>query len=75
MPDEDAEAWWEQYGIDPGEITASVEAALVGDAIARQCAQDVSDALLRTLAERTEGVKKVDDRMDEVRRRGVIDLP
>ena len=47
MPDR-----WEQYGIDPAEITASVDAALVGNTVARQCAEDASVALLRTLSER-----------------------
>jgi len=47
MPDR-----WEQYGIDPAEITASVDAALVGNAVARGCAEDASAALLRTLSER-----------------------
>jgi hypothetical protein len=46
MPDR-----WEQYGIDPAEITA-VDAALVGNAVARRCAEDASAALLRTLSER-----------------------
>jgi len=47
MPDR-----WEQYRIDPAEITASVDAALVGKTVARGCAEDASAALLRTLSER-----------------------
>jgi len=47
MPDR-----WEQHGIDPAEITASVDAALVGNTVARQCAEDASVALFRTLSER-----------------------
>src|SRR5215207_6751279 len=47
MPDR-----WEQYGIDPAEMTASADAALIGNAVARQCADDASAALLRTLSER-----------------------
>ena len=47
MPDR-----WTQYGIAPAEITAPVDAALVGKAVARQCAEDASAALLRTLSER-----------------------
>jgi len=47
MPDR-----WQQYGIDPAEITAPVDAALMGNAVARQCVADASAALLRTLSER-----------------------
>jgi hypothetical protein len=47
MPDR-----WEQYGIDPAEITASVDAAVVGNTVARECAEDASAALLRALRER-----------------------
>jgi hypothetical protein len=47
MPDR-----WKQYEIDPAEITASVDAALIGHTAARQCAEDASAALLRTLGER-----------------------
>jgi hypothetical protein len=53
MPDR-----WEQYGIDPAEITASVDAALIGNAVARQCAEDASAALLRTLSERATPLTK-----------------
>jgi len=52
MPGVDEEPWWERCGINPTEITASVEAALVGDAVALHCVDDASPALLRTLAER-----------------------
>ena len=45
MPDR-----WEQYGIDPAEITASVDAVLIGNAVARGCVEDASAALLRTPA-------------------------
>jgi hypothetical protein len=47
MPDR-----WEQYGIDPAEITASIDAAVVGNTVARECAEDASAALLRALRER-----------------------
>jgi hypothetical protein len=47
MPDR-----WKQYAIDPAEITASADAAVVGNALARGCAEDASAALLRTLSER-----------------------
>jgi hypothetical protein len=47
MPDR-----WEEYEIDPTEMAASADAALVGNTVARQCAEDASDALLRTLSER-----------------------
>jgi hypothetical protein len=53
MPDR-----WEQYDIDPIEMTASADAALVGNAVARQCAEDASDALLRTLSERVTPLMK-----------------
>jgi hypothetical protein len=53
MPDR-----WEQYGIDPADITASVDAALIGNAVARQCAEDASAALLRTLSERATPLTK-----------------
>jgi hypothetical protein len=49
---------WEQYGIAPAEITASVNAALIGNAVARQCAEDASAALLRTLSERATPLTK-----------------
>jgi hypothetical protein len=48
---------WEQYGIAPAEITASVNAALIGNAVARQCAEDAS-AALRTLSERATPLTK-----------------
>lgn len=47
MPDR-----WKQYEIDPAEITASVDVALIGNTAARRCAEDASAALLRTLSER-----------------------
>ena len=47
MPDR-----WKQYEIDPAEITASADAAVIGNTAARRCAQDASAALLRTLSER-----------------------
>ena len=47
MPDR-----WKQYAIDPAEITASADTAVVGHALARGCAEDASAALLRTLSER-----------------------
>jgi hypothetical protein len=47
MPDR-----WKQYEIDPAEISASVDVALIGNTAARQCAEDASAALLRTLGER-----------------------
>jgi len=53
MPDR-----WKQYGIDPAEITGSVHAALIGNAVARQCAEDASAALLRTLSERATPLTK-----------------
>ena len=53
MPDR-----WEQYGIDPAEITASVDAALIGNAVARGCVEDASAALLRTLRERATPLTK-----------------
>jgi len=53
MPDR-----WEQYGIDPAEMTASADAALIGNAVARQCAEDASAALLRTLSERATPLTK-----------------
>jgi len=53
MPDR-----WEQYGIDPAEMTASADAALIGNAVARQCADDASAALLRTLSERATPLTK-----------------
>ena len=53
MPDR-----WEQYGIDPAEITASVDAALIGNAVARGCVEDASAALLRTLRERVTPLTK-----------------
>ncbi len=53
MPDR-----WKQYGIDPAEITTSVDAALIGNAVPRQCAEDASAALLRTLSERATPLTK-----------------
>ena len=53
MPDR-----WKQYGIDPAEITASVDVALIGNAVARQCAEDASAALLCTLSERATPLTK-----------------
>ena len=47
MPDR-----WERYGIDPAEITPSVDVAVVGNAVAWGCVEDASAALLRTLRER-----------------------
>jgi hypothetical protein len=47
MPDR-----WKQYAIDPAEMTASADPAVVGNALARGCAEDASAALLRTLSER-----------------------
>jgi len=47
MPDR-----WKQYEIDPAEITASVDAGLIGNTATRRCAEDASAALLRTLSER-----------------------
>jgi hypothetical protein len=47
MPDR-----WRQYRIDLAEITASVDAALLGNTVARRCAEDASAALLGTLSER-----------------------
>ncbi len=47
MPDR-----WKQYAIDPAEIAASADATVVGNAVARGCAEDASAALLRTLSER-----------------------
>lgn len=55
MPDdehEDDPEWWEAYGLTPTDPTSTVEAALIGDAVARQCADDASAALLHTLAVR-----------------------
>lgn len=53
MPDR-----WERYAIDPAEVTASVDAALMGNAVARQCAEDASAAFLRTLSERATPLTK-----------------
>ena len=53
MPDR-----WEQYGIDPAEMAPSRDGALIGNAVARQCAQDASAALLRTLRERATPLMK-----------------
>jgi hypothetical protein len=53
MPDR-----WEQYEIYPAEITASADAALVGNTVAQQCAEDASAALLRTLSERATPLMK-----------------
>ena len=60
MPDR-----WEQYGIDPAEITASVDAALIGNAVARRCAEDASAALLRTLSERATPLSKSSTRAQQ----------
>jgi hypothetical protein len=60
MPDR-----WEQYGIDPAEITASVDAELIGNAVARQCAEDASAALLRTLGERATSLTKSNTRAQQ----------
>lgn len=51
MPDR-----WEQYRIDPAEIT--VDTAVLGNAVARRCAEDASAALLRTLSERATPLTK-----------------
>src|SRR5262249_43978716 len=53
MPDR-----WEQYGIDPAEITAPVDAALMGNAVARRGAEEASAALLRTMSERATPLTK-----------------
>jgi hypothetical protein len=53
MPDR-----WEQYGIDPAETTASIDTALIGNAVAQECAEDASAALLRTLSERATPLTK-----------------
>jgi len=53
MPDR-----WEEYQIDPTGMAASADAALVGNTVARQCAEDASDALLRTLSERVTPLMK-----------------
>ena len=58
MPDR-----WEQYGIDPAEIT--VDAALLGNAVARRCAEDASAALLRTLSERATPLTKSSTRAQQ----------
>jgi len=47
MPDR-----WKHYKIDPAEITASADVALIGNTAAQQCAEDASAALLRTLSAR-----------------------
>ena len=60
MPDR-----WEQYGIDPAEITASVDAALIGNAVARGCVEDASAALLRTLRERATPLTKSSTRAQQ----------
>jgi hypothetical protein len=54
----------EQYGIDPTEITASVDATLIGNAVAR-CAEDASAALLRTLSERATPLTKSSTRAQQ----------
>jgi hypothetical protein len=51
MPNDEPPPWWEHFGIDPDELTASVEAALVGRGVARECLKDAEQALLRTTAE------------------------
>ena len=59
MPDdEEVEPWWKQYGIDPTEITASVDAALVGPAIVHECTEDASAAILRSLVKRVRPLMK-----------------
>ena len=60
MPDR-----WEQYGIDPAEITASIDATLIGNAVARRCAEDASAALLRTLSERATPLTKSSTRAQQ----------
>ena len=60
MPDR-----WKRYGIDPAEITASVDAALIGNVVARQCAEDASAALLRTLSERVTPLTKSSTRAQQ----------
>jgi len=60
MPDR-----WKRYGIDPAEITASVDAALIGNVVARQCAEDASAALLRTLSERATPLTKSSTRAQQ----------
>jgi hypothetical protein len=60
MPDR-----WAQYGIDPAEIPASIDAALIGNAVARRCAEDASAALLRTLSERATPLSKSSTRAQQ----------
>src|ERR687898_2052451 len=60
MPDR-----WEEYEIDPTEVAASEDAALVGNTVARQCAEDASDALLRTLSERVTPLTKSSTRAQQ----------
>ena len=43
--------WLDRYGIDPNEITASVEAALVGQDIARRLIDAANGCFLRFMAE------------------------
>jgi hypothetical protein len=51
MSDEER-PWWEQYGIDPTEITAPVEAAVVGDEVAREWIDAASLLILTFGSER-----------------------
>jgi hypothetical protein len=60
MPDR-----WEKYGIDPAEMSPSRGAGLIGNAVARQCAQDASAALLRTLRERATPLTKSSTRAQQ----------
>jgi hypothetical protein len=43
--------WWDEYGIDPDEITAGVEAALVGADIADEWIRRMWSRILAFLAE------------------------
>ena len=61
MPDR-----WEEYEIDPTEVAASADAALVGNTVARQCAEDASDALLRTLSKRVTPLVKSSTKAQQV---------
>src|SRR5215204_3677642 len=60
MPDR-----WEDYEIDPTEMAASADAALVGNTVARQCAEEASDALLGTLSERATPLTKSSTRAQQ----------
>jgi hypothetical protein len=53
MPDR-----WDQFGIDPAQMAPSRAAALIGNAVARQCAEDASAALFCTLRERATPLTK-----------------